>query len=179
MIRYVTIHGTGTTSSTELAWGIYNRGDFDAVSADHVEFYNGERILMGPGTLTRSFCLDNVDSPGAHYECTYVASGRVTLDHNTFLTAHSQTAAVYLGVDPGDTLGPVRVTNNLLAGGGYALYGGANADGTGVSSEIVTGNRFSRLYFRRGGEYGPAAYMPKSYVWAGNFWDDTGRPVRR
>lgn len=177
VIKNVTLHGTGTSSSTELAWGIYNEGDFDAVTADHVDFYNGERILNGPGAVTNSFCLDNVNNPGAHYECTYVAYGQVRLDHDTFLNAHSQTAAVYLGVDPGKTLGPVSVTNNLLAGGGYAFYGGANADGTGVSSETVTGNRFSRLYFSDGGEYGPAAYMPITYTWSGNIWDDTGRSV--
>jgi hypothetical protein len=177
VIRNVTMHGTGATSSTELSWGIYNEGDFDAVSADHIDFYNGERILDGPGTLTNSFCLDNVNDPGAHYECTYEGRGQVTLDHNTFLNVHNQTAAVYLGVDSGETLGPVSVTNNLLAGGAYSLYGGANADGTGVSSEAVTGNRFSRLYFRDGGLFGPVAYLPNSYSWSGNVWDDTGRPV--
>jgi hypothetical protein len=177
VIRNVTLHGTGMTSSTELAWGIYNEGEFDAVSADHVDFYNGERILNGPGTLTNSFCLDNVTVPGAHYECTYEASSQVTLNHNTFLNTHSQTAAVYMGVNAGETMGPVSITNNLLAGGGYALYGGANADGSGVSSETVTGNRFSRIYFADGGEYGPAAYMPTRYSWSGNVWDDTGRSV--
>ena len=178
VIKNVTLHGTGMTSSTELSFGIYNEGDFNAVSADRIDFYNGERILDGPGTLTNSFCLDNVNIPGAHYECTYAGSGQVTLDHNTLLDAHDQTAAVFLGVYPaGDTLGPVSVTNNLLAGGAYTFYGGADATGTGVSSEAVTGNRFSRLYFRDGGAFGPVAYMPTRYVWSDNVWDDTGRPV--
>ena len=140
---------------------------------DHVDFYNGERILVGPGTLTNSFCLDNVNNPGAHYECIYVDNGSVTLNHNTLLTAHSQTAAIYMS----NPLGTVKVTNNLLAGGGYTLYGGAKSDGTGVSSETVTGNRFSRLYFPKGGYYGPVAYMPNSYTWSGNVWDDTRKPV--
>jgi hypothetical protein len=178
VIKNVTIHGTGTTSTTELAWGIYNEGSFAAVTADHVDFYNGERIINGPGTLTNSFCLDNVNNPGAHYECTYEDSGQVTFDHNTFLNAHNQTAAVYLGLNSGQTMGPVSITNNLLAGGGYALYGGESGDGTGVVvSETVTGNRFSRLYFAHGGAYGPTAYMPSSYTWSGNIWDDTGRAV--
>ena len=102
----------------------------------------------------------------------------MTLDHNTLLTAHNQTAAIYLSTDFGP-LGTVEVTNNLLAGGGYALYGGAKSDGTGVSSETVTGNRFSRLYYSDAGEYGPAAYMPSSYTWSGNVWDDTGQTVSR
>ncbi len=176
VLKYDTIHGTGTTSSTELAWGIYYVGQSGGMSADHIDFYNGERILNGPGTVTNSFCLDNVDNPGAHYECVYEGGGDVTLDHDTLLTAHNQTAAVFLSTDFAP-LGTVVVTNNLLAGGGYTLYGGAGGTG-GVGSETVTGNRFSRLYFSHGGEWGPDAYMPTgSYTWSGNVWDDTGQPV--
>ena len=175
VIKNVTINGLDTTSSGELQWGIYNQAAFDGVSADHVDFYNGERILVGPGTLTNSFCLDNVNNPGAHYECVYEGQGSVTLDHNTLLTAHNQTAAIYLSTDFGP-LGTVKVTDNLLAGGSYTLYGGATS-AAGVSSETVTGNRFSRLYYPDGGYYGPVAYMPSSYTWSGNLWDDTGRRV--
>ena len=71
MIKNVTIHGVDRTAAGELQFGIYNEGDFDAVRVDHVDFYNGERILVGPGTLTNSFCLDNVNNPQAHYECIY------------------------------------------------------------------------------------------------------------
>ncbi len=175
VIKNVTINGLDTTSAGELQWGIYNQGAFDAVSADHVDFYNGERILVGPGTLTNSFCLDNVNNPRAHYECIYEGQGSVTLDHNTLLTAHNQTAAIYLSTDFGP-LGTVKVTNNLLAGGSYTLYGGATST-EGVSSETVTGNRFARLYYPDGGYYGPVAYMPSKYTWSGNIWDDTGRRV--
>jgi hypothetical protein len=176
VINNVTLDGLGTTASSEMQWGIYNEGDFDALSADRVDFYNGERILSGPGTLTNSFCLDNVDNRQAHYECVYEGGGSVAIEHNTLLTAHPQTAAIYLSTDS-DSLGAVKVTDNLLAGGGYALYGGANSDGSGVSSETVTGNRFSRLYYPDGGYYGPTAYMPDGYAWSGNVWDDTGLPV--
>ena len=41
----------------------------------------------------------------------------------------------------------------------------------------MAGNRFSRLYFSDGGKYGPVAYLPKSYAWSGNVWDDTNRTV--
>ena len=101
----------------------------------------GSGYLVGPGTLTNSFCLDNVNNPGARYECVYEGQGSVTLDHNTLLTAHNQTAAIYLSTDFGP-LGTVKVTDNLLAGGSYTLYGGATS-AAGVSSETVTGNRFS------------------------------------
>ncbi len=176
VIRNVTIHGANTTPAGEMQMGIDNEGDMAAVSADRVRFYNGERILSGPGTLTNSFCLNAVDNPKAHHECIYEGGDSVTLTHNTLLTAQAQTAAIFLSTDVGP-LGTVKIVHNLLAGGGYALYGGARPDGTGVSSEAVTGNRFSRLYFARGGKWGPAAYMPRSYTWSGNVWDDTGLPV--
>ena len=98
----------------------------------------------------------------------------MTLDHNTLLTAHNQTAAIYLSTDFGP-LGTVKVTDNLLAGGSYTLYGG--------------GHRLRRFLRDRdrqpvlptvlpdGGYYGPVAYMPSSYTWSGNLWDDTGRTV--
>ena len=112
MIKNVTIHGVDRTAAGELQFGIYNEGDFDAVRVDHVDFYNGERILVGPRDADELVCLDNVNNPQAHYECIYEAQGSVTLDHNTLLTAHNQTAAIYLSTDFGP-LGTVEVTNNL------------------------------------------------------------------
>jgi hypothetical protein len=41
----------------------------------------------------------------------------------------------------------------------------------------VTGNRFSRVYYAKSGQWGPNAYMPSTYTWSGNVWDDTGQPV--
>jgi hypothetical protein len=113
---------------------------------------------------------------GAHYECVYEGGGGVTIDHNTLLTAFSQTAAVFLSSDFAP-LGNVYVTNNLLAGGGYALYGDATNIGSGIASETVTGNHFSRLYYSNCGYWGTDAYMPSAYTWSGNVWDDTGVSV--
>jgi hypothetical protein len=174
-VEYDTIHGAGATQAESLAYAVFNphyTEGANAVTIDHVDFYNGQRILHGPGTLENSFCLDNVAVSGAHYECVYEGGGSMTIDHNTLLTGFTQTAAIYLSTDfaPLDT---VLVINNLLAGGGYTLYGG----GSTVSSETVTDNHFSRLYYANGGQSGPVAYMPTSYTWSGNVWDDTGLAV--
>lgn len=175
LIAYDSIHGTSATQAGNLQAGVWNANPADganAVTIDHVDFYDGQRILHGSGTLQNSFCLNNVAVSGAHQECVYEGGGSITITHNTLLTAHDQTAAIFMAPDFGP-LGTVNVINNLLAGGAYTLYGGATADGTGVSSETVTGNRFSRLYFSDGGKWGPDAYMPKTYTWSGNVWDDT------
>ena len=176
LIAYDSIHGTGSTTAGSLFAAVYSTNytaGADEVTVDHVDFYNGQRILHGPGTLQNSFCLDNVVVAGAHYECVYEGGGSMTIDHNTLLTGFTQTAAIYLSTDFAP-LNTVNVTNNLLAGGGYALYGGA---GSGLGSETVTGNHFSRLYYAHSGYWGPAVYMPSSYTWSGNVWDDTGLPV--
>lgn len=177
LLEHDTIHGTNNSSGS-LAWGVNdNVGSVSSVTEDHVYAYNIDRILQGPGVVTNSFDLENGNISGEHYEAVYVGNGSVTLNHNTFLNPHNQTAAIFLCNDFGP-LGTVQVTNNLLAGGDYTLYGDAtNIGNGGVSSETVTGNRFSRLYFARGGIYGPVTAMPSSSTWSANVWDDTGQSV--
>ena len=72
------------------------------------------------------------------------------------------------------------IDRNLLAGGGYTIYGGANPGGAPTSRISITGNRISRMYFPKGGYYGPLAAWDGSgsgNVWQGNVWDDTGLPI--
>ena len=102
-----------------------------------------------------------------------------TINHNTLLTAFGQTAAIFVSTDFA-ALDNVSITNNLLAGGGYVIYGDAtNEHNYGITSETVTGNRFSRIYYADSGQYGPedGEYMPSNATWSGNVWDDTGQPV--
>jgi hypothetical protein len=177
LLEHDTIHGTNSGSGS-LAYVVNDiSGNITSVTEDHVYAYNVDRILVGPGTVTNSFALGNANIGGEHYENVYEGSGSVTLDHNTLFNPHNQTASIFLSTDFGP-LGNVRITNNLLAGGDYILYGDAtNVMDAGIASETVTGNRFSRLYFANGGLYGAAVYMPPSYTWSGNIWDDTGRSV--
>lgn len=177
LLEHDTIHGTNNSSGS-LAYAVNDMtGSVTSVTEDHVYAYNIDRILVGPGTVTNSFALGNANIAGEHYEDVYEGNGSVTLNHNTLLNPHNQTASIFLSNDFGP-LGVVQITNNLLAGGDYILYGDAtNVNNLGVTSETVTGNRFSRIYYPHGGLYGAAVYMPHSYTWSGNVWDDTGQPV--
>jgi hypothetical protein len=72
------------------------------------------------------------------------------------------------------------VTDNLIAGGDYAIYGGASL-GNATSHVIITDNWFSQLYYRKGGQYGPAVYFDAAGsgdVWSGNVWSSLIQPGR-
>ncbi len=106
------------------------------------------------------------------------SGGGLTVRHNTIFNQLSQTDAISLFQDFGIQK-DVLIENNLVAGGGYTLYGG---DGTyGLSSNIrFINNRVARIYFPRGGFYGPFAHYDSNgpgNVLSGNVWDDTGLPL--
>ena len=143
--------------------------------------------------------VDSIYS-GAHAENIYVCSGLVDVNHSTLINNQPQTATVF-----GDTIcgggNTFKVTNSLLAGGGYVVYPQANSSSaTGVST--ITGNRFARCltstvyhpswggrlcsggpdshgYFPGGGSFGHAAYIYSggANTWSGNVWDDNNAPV--
>ncbi len=103
----------------------------------------------------------------------------LTIEHNTILNSASQTDAVSLFEDFGPEAN-VLITNNLLAGGGYTIYGGQNPGGPLSYNVQITDNRISTVYFPQGGFFGPVtAFVPTSRgnVWSGNFWDNTGAEI--
>ncbi|GHS87616.1 hypothetical protein AGMMS50218_09870 [Actinomycetota bacterium] len=118
--------------------------------------------------------------PGDHVNGT-TSNGsqtQLTIRHNTIFNQHGQTDAVSLFQDFGVEANRL-ITDNLLAGGGYTIYGGAG--GKGATSNIqITDNRIARLYFRNGGSYGPVTAFDsggRGNVWSNNVWDDTGLQI--
>ncbi len=102
----------------------------------------------------------------------------LTIRHNTILNRLQQTDAVSLFQDFG-VQENVTIDNNLLAGGGYTIYGGAGDRGPTRNIQI-TNNRISKLYFRRGGYWGWLAHFESTdpgNVSHGNVWDDSGAPT--
>jgi len=79
-------------------------------------------------------------------------------------------SALIIGADLAN-MGTVTVSNNLLAGGNYTVYSGADA---GYTSGTITftGNRFVA-----NAQYGPCSFQPsagRSIGFTGNVWDATG-----
>ena len=98
--------------------------------------------------------------------------------HNTIFDSFGQTDAIGLFQDFG-VVANVTIAGNLLAGGGYAIYGGEGAKGRPFHI-VITGNRISTKFFRHGGQWGPGAYFSRHAsgdVWSDNIWDKTGHLI--
>jgi hypothetical protein len=138
-------------------------------------------IQMGAGVIRDNFVHDLELQEGDHINgiMSNGSTQRLEIDHNTVLNSFAQTDAVGLFQDFGIEADRV-ITRNLLAGGGYAIYGGDNRR-FGVTHDIkIVGNRFSKIYFPTGGYYGPLAAFDNQgagNVWANNTWDEDGSPV--
>jgi hypothetical protein len=70
----------------------------------------------------------------------------------------SQTDAISLFEDFGVEANKL-IKDNLVAGGGYSIYAGAQTGGPHSYNIRVIGNRFSRRYYANGGQFGPAVYF--------------------
>jgi hypothetical protein len=158
--------------------------------------YNCTTCWAGPGTLQDSYAITDAVIAGSHYEPIYYGGGGgpLVVQHDTLLNPNDQTAEVFGGNDYGDQTG-LTITNNLLAGGGYMIYGGAYGSmGASTRNVTITGNRLARCltsprsdgygtvcsgghdshgYWPNGGYYGVAAYVNNAVTtWSGNYWDD-------
>ncbi len=115
--------------------------------------------------------------PEEHYEDIYYGGGAgpLIVNHNTMLNPQGQTAIVFASVDFGDQT-TLTITNNLMAGGGYMIYGGASGSGGKVvgsghdhrqslQPQVLPRRRLlrSRLVPR----------TTRSPAWSGNVWDET------
>jgi hypothetical protein len=181
VIHDVTCHGGAATGANVTEFCVLNNNDSTQVSRVH--FYNCTTCMAGPGSWSDNF-VDQTEAviPQEHYEDLYYGggAGSLVVNHNTMLNPQGQTAVVFLSVDFGDQTA-VAITNNLVAGGGYMVYGGRSGNGGSVIGPVtVTGNRFSQRYYRNGGFYGVAAYFDTSVTsWSNNIWDDSLKTVAR
>jgi Protein kinase domain len=120
-------------------------------------------------------------SPGSHLNGTTSNGSTVplTIEHNTVFNPNGQTDAISLFEDFGVEAN-VLITDNLVAGGGYTIYGGQNAGGKQAYNIKITKNRFSTIYFPQSGYFGYlTAFDPSApgNVWSGNIWDNTSETV--
>lgn len=168
---------------------------FNGYHASHVFFHNGSDCAhMGRNVVIEdSLCTDGPDANGdgwpdqrdfcrgarQHFDGFQSdGGGNITIRHNTVRNPCDQTSAILMSSNT-DPISNVRIVNNLLTGGGYTLYCAGDGDQSRMTDETVTGNRFARTWFPRGGYYGPVAYCGAGLadVYGNNVWDVGGRSI--
>ncbi|HSN12789.1 MAG TPA: hypothetical protein VLS51_11840 [Propionibacteriaceae bacterium] len=138
-------------------------------------------IQVYEGMIADNYVHDMGYASGDHINGTTSngSTDMMTIQHNTILNKFDQTDAISLFQDFGIEANRL-ITNNLVAGGGYTIYGGDNENYGKTYNIKITNNRFSKLYYPSGGYYGPiAAYDPTGVgnQLSGNYWDDNLAPV--
>jgi hypothetical protein len=151
------------------------------VNHDNISLFE-TGVQLEAGLVENNYIHDPGFIAGDHTNGVMSNGGTVqlTITHNTIFNNQTQTDDVGLFED--FTAQANRtVTNNLLAGGGYSIYGGNTKTSNGPTSNIViTGNVFATNYFPTGGNYGPVVYFNTSgqgNVFKNNGWDTTGATV--
>jgi phage baseplate assembly protein gpV len=103
----------------------------------------------------------------------------LTIEHNTVFNSFGQTDAISVFEDFGVEAN-VLISGNLVAGGGYTVYGGQNPGGPQAYNIRIVNNRFSTIYYSQAGYYGPVSDFDPGApgnVWSGNIWDTTGESI--
>jgi hypothetical protein len=171
LIEDTTIHGTNSTNNS-IEYGIRDEGIRTRVLRTNL-YWCTECIAGSSTDVEDSYVHDLATLSGAHYEGIYDGGGAgLTLIHNTVFNEQEQTAAIYLHPDDGTALSHVTISNNLLAGGGYTIYGGADASKPS-SDIVVTDNLFSVAFYAACGRYGTLdEWTAADNTWSGNRWAD-------
>ena len=143
-------------------------------------------INIDSGTVFMNFIHDHGFIDGDHTNCimTNGGPGPMTIQKNTCRNQLGQTSAIALYTDTPTQLQNRLVTDNLIAGGGYSIYGGSSGDQYGITANPenidITNNRFSKLYYATGGAFGPYAHFDPTGLgssFSGNVWDDDNTAV--
>jgi hypothetical protein len=182
-IENSTVSGTNAASG-RISYAIddlYQDSTGIVISGNNVSnFCHG--VQVSAGLVTGNYIHDPGYVAGDHIDGIFDPgfTGALMISGNTILDNYTQTAAISLDASAaGKLVANKTVQNNLLGGGGYAIYGGSSLGNT-TSNIVIKNNRFSQAYFPKSGQYGPIAYFdPKGTgnLWSGNVWDSTGQTI--
>jgi hypothetical protein len=178
-----TITSPAATGTDRLLVGlkdIYGDASGTKVVANDVS-HASTGVQVDSGVIQDNYIHDMGYTSGDHLNgiTSNAGSSGLIISHNTVLNNYAQTDAIGLFEDFGPQTNRV-INDNLLGGGGYTLYAGANPGGSRTSNIRITDNRFATVFWPAAGYYGPStAYDPAGpgNVWSGNTWDSTGDPL--
>lgn len=148
-----------TNQSVQIALG-ENVNTGYRLLADHDDLVNCSECVHNDGWTVKNSYIDANGRPCGsydgdrcvggidHVEDIYCDTGSFTVDHDTLINPEDQTANVFCNTDNGGQQEPcanqLTVTDSLLAGSGFMIYGCSNGVPVGTSHMTVTGNRFAR-----------------------------------
>ena len=138
-------------------------------------------VQVETGLVQDNYIHDPGFLPGDHTNGVTSNGGVTTLltiNHNTILINRGQTDAIGLFEDHG-VQQDRRITDNLLAGGSYAIYAGQKRGGPPTSKIVITGNHISTMFYAHGGDFGCAAHFNsrgRENVWSDNTWNTASVP---
>lgn len=148
---------------------LYLRGDGAVVYRSHLSRTADGVQIHGLGTQVIETLIDALTFWNGDHNDGIQMLGRgadARIIRSRIVNANRQTSCLNLVGDR------VNVQDNYLAGGGWIIYGGANANGKAkiaTREVVVTGNIFGREYFPKGGNFGPVAYWDRT-PGTGNVW---------
>jgi hypothetical protein len=181
-IENSTISGVNASSGRMLTGvkDVYGDSAGTQVLADNI-YYAATGVQMSAGLIQDNYIHDMGFLPGDHVNGTTSNGGNtnlLTIQHNTIFNNLNQTDAVSLFQDNGPQANKT-INGNLLAGGGYSIYGGSKAGSPATSNIKITNNVIATTYFPKGGQYGPVASYNSGNgnAWSGNTWDSTGQTI--
>jgi hypothetical protein len=159
---------------------IYGDSNGTVVQRNNI-WHTSTGVQIYAGLVQDNYIHDSGFRDGDHTNGTTANGGTalLILRHNTVFNAREQTDAISLFEDFGVEANKI-IDNNLVAGGGYSIYGGQNPGGPMTFNIQITNNRFSQIYFAHGGHWGYATAFnvgAPGNVWSGNVWDNTGRTI--
>jgi hypothetical protein len=110
-----------------------------------VENVNG----LGTGSVVSgNYIVSNAYETSAHSEDIYAGRGTTNLDveHNTLLNPFDETADIFITNEGSDDCANtgISISDNLMAGGGFIIYGCSGAADLGSSTLTFSGNDVAR-----------------------------------
>ena len=148
-ISNTTVRAENTTSDSFEEAIQNNHSDSGAVATkDRLE--DCAECIHQPWTLSESYVIANgrekADETGAsHAEDWWFSNNTITANDDTLLNPSKQTAVIFAESGGGTCANHEKVTNSLLAGGGWLFYFCTHSTGAGSSSIEVKNNHFARM----------------------------------
>lgn len=172
------IDGQGQ-SENGIGWGGYTMLRVNL----HDTFGDGAKAESGT-TIKDSYIHGFDPTSSTHNDGIQTSSGsNILIQHNAIIIDYglymgsqssvgpTQNSAVFIKADQGPITN-ITVTNNLLAGGGYTVYGGtSSATYSPATSVSISNNTFSKRVWPKSGYYGPVTAVNSS-DFTSNIWED-------